>query len=155
MIPIRVSRLLMCACLSLPQLVVGQTTPLERRAAGGLLRQIETFQQRMAPTDLGRALAGESDAGRDAVLSRVETLWNAEMQDLSDHIGRNPEIGFEEYQAVDTLTAVLRSHGFTVEIGQADLATAFVGARTSSAGAGGPALGIILEYDALTPTSAF
>jgi amidohydrolase len=87
------------------------------------------------------------------VLARVEELWWDEMVALSDHIGRNPESGFEEFESVDTLTKVLRAKGFEVETGVADLETAFVATWTSPAGAEGPDLGIIVEYDALRGTT--
>jgi len=130
----------------------GQTTDTERQAAGDVLRQIEALQQRLQPTQMAHRLAARKDAKLDAVFTHIDELWASEMQDLSDHIGHNPEVGFEEFQTVDTLTAVLRSHGFGVETGMADLATAFVGTWTSPAGPDGPALGIIVEYDALRST---
>lgn len=36
------------------------------------------------------------------------------MQALCDYIGHNPEVGWEEYEAVDTLTAVLRDRGWQI-----------------------------------------
>jgi amidohydrolase len=84
-------------------------------------------------------------------MARVEQLWTGGLGALSDWIGKHPEVGFEEHLAVDTLTKVLQTHGFTVETGVADLSTAFVGSWTSPAG-DGPTLGIIVEYDALRGT---
>ena len=75
------------------------------------------------------------------------------MRALSDHIGRNPEVGWQEFRTVDTLVRVLRAHGFRVETGQAGLATAFVGSWDSPAGVDGPTLGVIVEYDALRSTT--
>lgn len=130
----------------------GQTTPTERAAAGDILRQIEELQDRLQPTQMGRRLATRSDRRRDQLFQRIEELWLSGMQDLSDHIGRNPEVGFQEFAAVDTLTRILRANGFTVEVGQAGLETAFVATWDSPAGTAGPALGIIVEYDALRST---
>ena len=72
---------------------------------------------------------------------------------MSDYIGEHPEHGFEEYETVDTLTKILTARGFTVEKGVAGLETAFEATWTSPAGADGPALGIIVEYDALRGTT--
>ncbi len=129
-----------------------QTTPTERDAASDILQQIAALQDRLKPTELSRRLAGSDDGDRDGIFARIEQLWVSEMQDLSDHIGRNPEVGFQEFKSVDTLTAVLKSYGFSVETGQAGLATAFVGTWESPTGATGPTLGVIVEYDALRST---
>jgi amidohydrolase len=74
------------------------------------------------------------------------------MEALSDWIGRNPEVGFQEFKAVDTLVKVLRAAGFRVETPVAGLATAFVATWDSPAGTNGPTLGLIGEYDALRGT---
>ena len=132
--------------------VRGQTTQTERAAASDILRQIGELQDRLQPTRLARGLAGRQDERRDQLFQRVEDLWLSGMQDLSDHIGRNPEVGFKEFAAVDTLTRILRANGFTVESGQAGLETAFVARWDSPGGTAGPALGIIVEYDALRST---
>src|SRR6185436_2134057 len=64
----------------------------------------------------------------------------------------NPEVGFKEFKAVDTLVKVLKSVGFKVETPVAGLATAFVATWDSPAGTNGPTLGLIGEYDALRGT---
>lgn len=130
-----------------------QTTPTEREAAAGILRQIDSLQTKLAPTAQAKRLVAAGGTDRDRILARVEALWNGQFRALSDHIGRNPEVGFKEFEAVDTLTKVLRAAGFTVETGQAELETAFVGTWDSPAGANGPTLGIIVEYDALRGTT--
>lgn len=137
----------------LPVLAPAQTTPTEREAAAGILRQIDSLQATIAPTAQARRLLAAGGADRDRLLARVEALWTGQFRALSDHIGRNPEVGFQEFKAVDTLTKVLRAAGFRVETGQAELETAFVGEWTSPAGANGPTLGIIVEYDALRGTT--
>jgi hypothetical protein len=96
---------------------VAQTTPTEQAAAREILQQIDELQERLEPTERAQQMAGSRDRDRDAIFSRVEELWLTEMQNLSDHLGRNPEVGFKEYKSVDTLTAVLRTFGFTVETG--------------------------------------
>jgi len=144
---------LLCAVLVLAPLgVPAQTTPTEREAAAKVLQQIEALQARIDPTAQARRLVAAGGADRDRILARVEELWSTQYRALSDHIGRNPEVGFKEYKSVDTLTRVLRAAGFTVTTGQANLETAFVGTWDSPAGTNGPTLGIIVEYDALRGT---
>lgn len=141
------------AAAASPGPLAAQTTPAERAAARDIVRQIDELQARINPTALAQRMAGRRDADRDRVLQRVEELWIGGMRDLSDHIGRNPEVGWQEYRAVDTLTAILSAHHFSVETGVAGLETAFVGTWTSPAGASGPLLGVIVEYDALRSTT--
>ncbi len=138
--------------IAVPNAALSQTTPTERAAAQDVVRQIDELQAGLKPAQMGRKMANRRDRDRDQLFQRVQELWISEMRDLSDHIGRNPEVGFKEYKSVDTLTAVLTSYGFTVENGQAGLETAFVGSWESPAGPDGPTLGIIVEYDALRST---
>lgn len=140
------------AALLLAAPSAAQTTPLERAAAADILDQIDALQTRIDPRGTALRLAGREDPERDAVMDRVESLWVDQMMALSDHIGRNPEVGWAEHETVDTLMRVLADYGFEVESGAADLETAFVGSWRSPAGAGGPTLGIIVEYDALRGT---
>jgi amidohydrolase len=129
-----------------------QTTDTEREAAAGILRQIDSLEARLRPTATAERLAGRSDTGRDRILARVAALWNGGLEGLSDWIGHHPEVGWHEFLAVDTLTAVLRDYGFQVDTASAGLPTAFVATWTSPAGSAGPTLGLIAEYDALRGT---
>jgi len=144
---------LLCAVLVLAPLgVPAQTTPTEREAAAKVLQQIDALQATIDPTAQAKRLVAAGGVDRDRILARVEELWSTQYRALSDHIGRNPEVGFKEYKSVDTLTRVLRAAGFTVTTGQASLETAFVGTWDSPAGTNGPTLGVIVEYDALRGT---
>jgi len=129
-----------------------QTTDTEREAAAGILKQIDSLEARLQPARTAQRLADRSDAARDAILARTEAVWTSEMQGVSDWIGHHPEVGWHEFQAVDTLTAVLKRYGFHVDVGVASLPTAFVATWVSPAGATGPTLGLIAEYDALRGT---
>ncbi|HEV2671234.1 MAG TPA: peptidase dimerization domain-containing protein [Gemmatimonadales bacterium] len=129
-----------------------QTTDTEREAAASILRRIDSLEARLKPTDMAQRLASRNDAARDRVLARVAALWSTELQGVSDWIGHNPEVGWHEFKAVDTLTALLRGYGFTVDTGVAGMPTAFTATWTSPAGANGPTLGLIAEYDALRGT---
>lgn len=129
-----------------------QTTPTERTAAKSVLESIDKLQTQLAPTRVANTFAAKTDADRDKVLQRVEAHWNGGMEALSDWIGRNPEAGFKEFKATDTLTKTLRAAGFKVDAPVAGLATAFVATWDSPAGTNGPTLGLIAEYDALRGT---
>ena len=133
--------------------VAAQTTDTERAAAGTVMQRIDALQAQIQPEQLARRLVAAGSADKQRVLHRVEELWSTQMQSLSDHIGNHPEVGFEEHTTVDTLTRVLRAHGFQLETGVADLQTAFIGSWDSPAGVNGPTLGIIVEYDALRGTT--
>ena len=113
---------------SLP--LLAQSTDTERAAARDIVSQIDELQARLDPTGMANDLAGRSDAAQDALVRRTTELWESEMQDLSDFIGHNPEVGWEEFLAVDTLTAVLLKRGWDVEVGVAGLETAFVATWT-------------------------
>jgi amidohydrolase len=129
-----------------------QTTPVERQAASEILKKIDALQEKIGPTEQAKAMASGKDRDRDRILKRVETLWDKQLRDLSDHIGRNPEVGFKEFASVDTLTKVLRQYGFSVTTGQAGLETAFVGEWKSPAKGKGVTVGLFAEYDALRGT---
>ena len=144
--------LLLFATASVVTSLWAQTTPVERKAARAIITKIQALQEKIRPAETGRKLAKSKDRRRDKILKRVESLWETQLRDLSDYIGRNPEIGFQEYGTVDTLTKVLRDLGFAVETGQAGLETAFVAEWKSPAQGAGPVLGLIAEYDALRGT---
>ena len=124
--PMRCAVVAVAAAFALAEAALSQTTPTERAAARDVLARIDTLQARLNPTELARRLAARRDPDRDGLLRRVEELWRGGLEATSDWIGRHPEVGFEERKAVDTLTALLKARGFTVETGQAGLATAFV-----------------------------
>ena len=130
-----------------------QTTATERAAAGPVLDRINALQAEMKPGEMARRLVGKGTEAKKAILDRVESLWWDQLGAVSDHIGENPEPGFQEFETVDTLTKILAARGFTVEKGVAGLETAFEASWTSPAGGDGPSLGIIVEYDALRGTT--
>jgi len=67
------------------------------------------------------------------------------LDEISHSIHSHPELGFEESQAVEWLTAYLEENGFSVERGICQIPTAF----RASYGKGRPAIAILAEYDAL------
>jgi len=80
------------------------------------------------------------------VLDRLAGLA-PELVELADAIWAHPETALEEHASAAAQRAVLARHGFAIEAGVAGLETAFVARR--SIGAGGPAIGLLGELDAL------
>ena len=68
-----------------------------------------------------------------------------ELVALSHRIYETPELGYEEVQAAEWLTDVLKGNGFEVQRGFGDMPTAFV----ASTGSGPLHVAICAEYDAL------
>src|SRR5437763_6794119 len=128
---------------------LAQETPTEREAARYVLKQTGALSQSLGVQTMVTKLSAP-DKGRDEVLARVKQLMQAELLPMSDWITQHPEIGFQETQAVDKLTAYLQAHDFEVTMPVAGLATAFI--AKYKRGAPGPNLGVILEYDALRGT---
>jgi amidohydrolase len=64
---------------------------------------------------------------------------------ISRFLHANPELAYEEHQAVELLTDILEQQGFAVARGVAGLPTAF----TARAGSGPPRIAFLAEYDAL------
>lgn len=67
--------------------------------------------------------------------------------EMSDYIYNNPELGNEEYKAVEALTTFLKEYNFKIETPIADMATAFK--ATFDSGKPGMTIGYLCEYDAL------
>ncbi|HEY3936373.1 MAG TPA: peptidase dimerization domain-containing protein [Bryobacteraceae bacterium] len=132
--------------------LLAQETPTERQASGDVLRKMDALERSLDVPGLVARLTAP-DADRDTVVARAKELMDSEMLALGDEITRDPEIGFEEQRAVRRLTECLQKHGFETEVGIAGLRTAFIGKYKRKSGpAGGPHLGVILEYDALRGT---
>ena len=88
----------------------------------------------------------ETKALKKRIQARIEELM-PELSELSDDIFAHPEIRFQEHHAVEAITDVLRRHEVDVDLGIADLPTAFV-ARVPGHQSG-QRVGILAEYDAL------
>jgi amidohydrolase len=65
--------------------------------------------------------------------------------DVSHRIHAHPELNFEEHFAHELLTEVIEGDGLTVTRGARDIPTAF----EARAGASGPTIAVLCEYDAL------
>ena len=90
------------------------------------------------------------DRERTDAKQRIQQAVDArdkQLREIALNIHANPELGFQEYQAVGWLTAPLKEAGFDVEVGIAGLDTAF---RATWVGKeAGPTIALIGEYDAL------
>ncbi len=82
---------------------------------------------------------------KDAISTRIDVL-RPELERVSRDIYANPEIAYEERQAVAWLAELLKKHGFSVELGVANTPTAFVATRRNGTG---PTVAFLSEYDAL------
>lgn len=71
--------------------------------------------------------------------------YQTELTGLAQAIHSHPELGYQEYYAVEQMTNLLSGAGFEIETGVAGLDTAFVATR----GHGSPKIAFIAEYDAL------
>ncbi|MDY3001136.1 M20 family metallopeptidase [Romboutsia timonensis] len=67
--------------------------------------------------------------------------------EISDYIYKNPELGNQEYKAVEVLTRFLKEHNFEIEKGLLGIETAFRAIYDSKKE--GPTIGYLCEYDAL------
>ncbi|HHV38508.1 MAG TPA: amidohydrolase [Tepidimicrobium sp.] len=68
-----------------------------------------------------------------------------ELVRISKEIWDEPELAYDEYFASKIISEYLKSEGFEVELGYADIPTAI----RASYGSGGPVVGLLGEYDAL------
>lgn len=141
--------IVLCAAIAVASGASAQDTPTERQAARDIVRQIGEMSTTLGVPQMVAKLSGP-DAGRDAVIARVNQLMKDDLLPMTDWITQHPEIGFQETQAVEKLTAYLSAHEFEVTRGVAGLQTAFVAKYRH--GTAGPNLGVILEYDALRGT---
>jgi amidohydrolase len=133
-----------------PHASFAQETDTEKAAARDVLHKMAELEQSLDVSGLVAKLSG-ADAARDGVVARAKELLDSELLAMADDIATHPEIGFVEKRSVGVLTAYLRKHDFEVEMGIAQMPTAFVAKFHGSSGA--PNLGIIVEYDALRGTS--
>lgn len=87
------------------------------------------------------------DDARKAEARRAVDTIAPDLIALSDWMFEHPELGLQEVQAAERLTALLERHGAAVERGIAGLPTAFRATMPGSSGR--PTVAIIAEYDAL------
>ena len=83
---------------------------------------------------------------KNIILEELQKIKST-MFDINDFMYHNPELGNEEYKAVERLTKFLKEHNFNVEVGVADRPTAFRAIYESKIP--GPSIAYLCEYDAL------
>src|SRR5262245_50976506 len=146
----RLFALVACVGFFTPVVAAAQETDTQKTAARDVIRKMAELEQSLDVPGLVAKLTGPN-AERDAVVARAKQLMDGELLAMADDIATHPEIGFVEKRSVDVLTTYLRTHGFEVSTGMANMPTAFVAKNHVTSG--GPNLGIIVEYDALRGTS--
>ena len=80
-------------------------------------------------------------------LSTIFDKYLEEFKTANEYIYNNPELGNKEFKACETLTNMLKKHGFETTTNYVNIPTAFIGKYTN--GNGGPKVAILAEYDAL------
>ena len=78
-------------------------------------------------------------------LYKIEDELKKEIEGVSDYIFKNPELGNEEYKAVEFLIKELEKNNFRVEKNYCGMETAF----RAEIGEGSPKIAFLAEYDAL------
>ncbi len=126
-----------------------QDTPTEREAAHDVIRKMGDLEKSLDVPSLVAKLTAP-DAVREQAAARARELMEKELLAMADDITHHPEIGFQEMRSIGILTAYLKAHGFEITPGVGDLKTAFVARYKGSHDH--PALGVIVEYDALRGT---
>ena len=87
---------------------------------------------------------GRSNALKEQVLKNIEADYQAYSK-IALQIWKYAEVGYKETQSSALLQQTLREQGFDVQVGVADIPTAFV----ATYGSGKPVIGLLAEYDAL------
>ncbi|HEY8892782.1 MAG TPA: M20 family metallopeptidase [Clostridium sp.] len=83
---------------------------------------------------------------KNQIIEQVEKI-KERLWEINDYIFYNPELGDEEFKAVEKLTSLLSEHAFKVKIGIANRETAFKAVYKSNLE--GPTIAFLCEYDAL------
>jgi amidohydrolase len=83
---------------------------------------------------------------KDQIIKEVAALKES-LNETSDFICTNPELGNQEFKAMEKLTFLLKNHGFSIETNILNRPTAFRANYTSNKP--GPSIAYLCEYDAL------
>ena len=81
---------------------------------------------------------------KERVINDIDKIKD-ELLAISHYLFNNPEVGFQEFKAVQALAGSLMKANFKVETGVCGLETAFIGTY----GQGKPIIAFVAEYDAL------
>lgn len=88
----------------------------------------------------------DKDKLKQSIKAEVDSLL-PRLVEVSDWIGRHPELGSEEYESSKLLADELEKHGFKIERDLLGMETAFL--ATYRGRAPGPRVAFLAEYDAL------
>ena len=83
---------------------------------------------------------------KNIIMEEIHAL-KEQLCEISDYILSNPELGNQEFKAVEKLTSFLKSKGFSVETNLIGKPTAFKAVYESKKP--GPSVAFLCEYDAL------
>lgn len=78
-------------------------------------------------------------------LHEIEGTLQKNIEEVSDYIFKNPELGCKEYKACEHLIKNLKENGFNVQENYCGMETAF----RAEIGSGSPKIAFLAEYDAL------
>lgn len=83
---------------------------------------------------------------KNELLKQIENI-KEKLWEINDYIYHNPELGDQEFKAVEKLTSLLEEHSFNIEVGVANRKTSFKAEFDSKIE--GPTVAFMCEYDAL------
>lgn len=83
---------------------------------------------------------------KEQIINQVRTMQET-LSEISDFVCSNPELGNNEYKAMEKLTSFLKANGFSVETNFLGIPTAFKAVCISEKS--GPSVAYLCEYDAL------
>src|SRR3982074_1960866 len=86
--------------------------------------------QLLASVSVAQASTGQL---KDALSTRIDTL-RPELERIGRDIHENPDVGYEERQAVAWLAELLKKQGFGVDVVEPDPSTLFVQTRRNGTG---------------------
>ncbi|WP_157014471.1 amidohydrolase [Mesorhizobium xinjiangense] len=92
------------------------------------------------------SLAGPLSPEQRVDLTAAVESYAPRMNEVSDELWRNPELGYLETKTSALLQGELKAHGFEIDTGVAGIPTAFIARRGSGEG---PVIAILAEMDAL------
>ncbi len=102
----------------------------------------------LAVVFFGLALAARAQTTKPEVLARIDASKST-YEDIALKVWGYAEVGYHETKSSGLLQSQLKSEGFEVKAGVAEIPTAFI----ASYGSGHPIIGILGEFDALPGVS--
>ena len=88
---------------------------------------------------------------KNDIINYIDRTLSGEITGVSHSIWEFAELSLKETKSAALYVEKLKEHGFDIETGYADIATAFSGKYVS--GSGKPVIGILGEFDAVSGVS--